>query len=93
MTIYAESAPRVHALTSKRRPAVRVSTREIGRLQERGRFSESPALGPADADAGRLVSTRELERSVPPRAGHTMQQLPGEDPARRATPCGRGFAV
>lgn len=54
-------------LTSKGRPAgVLMSAGAFDRLQERQRFIESVALGLADAEADRTISTRELRRRLAP---------------------------
>jgi len=52
-------------ITQNGRPAgVLLSPSEFDRLQERQRFLESIAKGLADAEAGRLMETRELKRRL-----------------------------
>ncbi len=52
-------------ITQNGRPAgVLLSPSEFDRLQERQRFLESIASGVADAEAGRLMDTRELKRRL-----------------------------
>lgn len=52
-------------ITQNGRPAaVLLAPSEFDRLQERQRFLESIASGVADADAGRLMDTRELKRRL-----------------------------
>ena len=52
-------------ITQNGRPAgVLISPSEFDRLQERQRFLESIAAGVADADAGRVMDTKELRRRL-----------------------------
>jgi len=52
-------------ITQNGRPAgVLMSPTEFDRLQERQRFLESITAGLADAEAGRLMDTRELNRRL-----------------------------
>jgi len=52
-------------ITRNGRPAgVLLSPAEFDRLTERQRFLESVARGLADADAGRVMNTRELKRRL-----------------------------
>jgi prevent-host-death family protein len=52
-------------VTQNGRPAgVLISPADFDRLQERQRFLESVAAGLADAEAGRLMDTRELSRRL-----------------------------
>ena len=52
-------------ITQNGRPAgVLISPTEFDRLQERQRFLESIAAGLADAEAGRLMDTKELTRRL-----------------------------
>jgi prevent-host-death family protein len=52
-------------ITQNGRPAgVLISPADFDRLQERQRFLESIAAGLADAEAGRLMDTRELSHRL-----------------------------
>jgi prevent-host-death family protein len=52
-------------ITQNGRPAgVLISPADFDRLQDRQRFLESVAAGLADAEAGRLMDTRELSRKL-----------------------------
>ena len=52
-------------ITQNGRPAgVLISPADFDRLHERQRFLESIAAGMADAEAGRLMDTRELSRKL-----------------------------
>jgi prevent-host-death family protein len=57
-------------ITQNGKPAgVLISPSEFDRLQERQRFLESIANGLADAEAGRVLGTRELKRRLAGRRG------------------------
>lgn len=62
-------------ITQNGKPAaVMLSPAEFDRMQERQRFMEAVAAGLADAEAGRMISTAELERRLAAKRAERMAE-------------------